>query len=258
MCSDIDMEQDYTDDSVFSRSCMLLGSEVMKKLTSEKVIIFGVGGVGSWCAESLVRSGLKHLTLVDSDVVCPSNINRQLMATTLTIGQVKVDALKNRLLEINPQAEITAIHECYTEETSQMFDLNSYDYVIDAIDSLANKAFLIINACQSSCRLFSSMGAALRLDSSKVSVSEFWNVKGDPLAASLRRRFKKSGLFPPKKFKCVYSTEQPIRMSNIAESTEDNTKHAAKRVNGSLPHVTGVFGFTLAGLVIKSMSESYV
>lgn len=130
--------------AIFGRTELLLGEDVMQALSRMKVIIFGVGGVGSWCAEGLVRSGIKHLTIVDSDRVSITNVNRQLMATVKTVGQVKVEALKARLLEINPDAEIEAVQAIYCEETADSFDLDSYDYVIDAVDSLKNKVLLIL------------------------------------------------------------------------------------------------------------------
>src|SRR5574344_509523 len=132
---------------ILKRSYMLLGDDTMHTLASLRVIVFGVGGVGSWCAESLVRSGVAHLTIVDSDRVCVTNINRQAMATTKTVGQVKVEALKERLLDINPSADIIAIQEMYTEETAESFHIENFDYIVDAIDSLTNKALLIRNAC---------------------------------------------------------------------------------------------------------------
>ena len=128
------------DSAIFRRNELLLGDKTMEHIAQQRVIIFGVGGVGSWCAESLVRSGIRLLTIVDSDRVCVTNINRQLMATTKTVGQVKVDALKERLLTINPKAEITALQQVFSEETADSFQLDSYDYIIDAIDSLKDKA----------------------------------------------------------------------------------------------------------------------
>ena len=192
---------------IFSRQELLLGTEAMEHIASVSVIIFGVGGVGSWCAESLVRSGVRHLTIVDSDTVCITNVNRQLMATTSTVGQVKVDVMKRRLLDINPEAEIEAICGVYSEETADQYDLDSYDYVIDAIDSLRDKACLILRATQSTATFFSSMGAALKMDPTKIDVAEFWKVKGCPLAAALRRKFKHAKTFPSRKFRCVYSEE---------------------------------------------------
>ena len=191
----------------FNRTRLLLGDEKMKCLDETKVIIFGVGGVGSWCAEGLVRSGIGHLTIVDSDRVCITNVNRQMMATSRTVGMVKVEALKERLLEINPDVEIKAVQAIYSEETSGQFDLDDYDYVIDAIDSLKDKAALILHATASKAKFFSSMGAALKLDPTKIEVAEFWKVRGCPLARALRQRFKKWKIFPKKKFLCVFSDE---------------------------------------------------
>ena len=143
-------------EDIFSREALLVGTEVMAAIAAKKVVIFGVGGVGSWCAESLVRSGIEHLTIVDSDVVCLSNVNRQLMATTKTVGRAKVDVLKERLLDINPSAQINAIQGVYNEETSASFNLSSYDYVVDAIDSLKDKENLILEATKTEAVLFSS------------------------------------------------------------------------------------------------------
>ena len=128
---------------IFQRTELLIGKSKMDKLRGKRVIIFGIGGVGSWCAESLIRSGIQYLTIVDSDRVCVTNINRQLMATTKTVGEVKTVVLKERLLEINPRAEINALQMIYSEENHEFFELNSYDFIIDAIDSMKNKIHLI-------------------------------------------------------------------------------------------------------------------
>ena len=238
---------------------------MFKRLQRIKVIIFGLGGVGSWCAESLVRSGVCHITLVDSDRVDVTNINRQLPATSSTVGQVKVDVMKNRLMDINPDAEIMAIRRFYTEETADEFDLSQYDYVIDAIDSLKDKALLILRATNSEAKLFSSMGAALKVDAGKISVAEFWKVQGCPLAAALRRKFKRSGQFPRRKFKCVYSPElfrnrgaQPAKSvlnGNIDVNNLDSVDMNAikAQINGTIAHTTAIFGFRLAGLVIEDL-----
>ena len=222
------------DSAIFRRNELLLGDKTMEHIAQQRVIIFGVGGVGSWCAESLVRSGIRLLTIVDSDRVCVTNINRQLMATTKTVGQVKVDALKERLLTINPKAEITALQQVFSEETADSFQLDSYDYIIDAIDSLKDKATLILLACKTKARLFSSMGAALKLDPTRIKVTEFWKVKGDPLARALRNRFKKD--CPPADDEVPSPFNKP-------------------QTNGSLAHITAIFGFMLAGLVIQDASN---
>ena len=249
------------DSAIFRRNELLLGSETMERIAQKRVIIFGVGGVGSWCAESLVRSGISRLTIVDSDCVSVTNINRQLMATTKTVGQVntninrqlmattktvgqvKVDALKERLLSINPKAEITALQQVFSEETAESFQLDTYDYIIDAIDSLKDKATLILLACQQQAKLFSSMGAALKLDPTRIKVTEFWKVKGDPLARALRNRFKKDKTFPKRKFLCIYSDE--LLKNQMPVDPED-------RGNGSIVHITAIFGLMLAGLVKRA------
>ena len=255
---------------IFNRAQLLLGSDAMERLNSIKVIIFGVGGVGSWCAESLVRSGISHLTVVDSDRVCITNINRQLMATVKTVGQVKVEALKERLLTINPMAEIDARQQIFSEETADSFCLESYDYIIDAIDSLKDKRLLIEMACQTKAVFFSSMGAALKMDPTRIKVAEFWKVEGCPLARALRQRFKRLKRKPARKFLCVYSDELlENKGHNASCGTEKCMCPKAKngpgdaallnhewcsskaQINGSLMHITAIFGMTIAGLVVK-------
>ena len=223
-----------------SRTRLLVGDEAAGRLSEIKVIVFGVGGVGSWCVEGLVRSGVRRITIVDPDLVCPSNVNRQLMATADTVGQVKVDALREHLLTVSPGAEIDARHEAFNAATAAGFDIGGYDYVVDAIDSLQDKMLLIRTACDAGVRLFSSMGAARKLDPARVKVAEFWKVYGCPLARSLRQGFKRSGLMPSRRFECVFSDEL---LDNAGTPDEP-------RANGSMVHVTAVFGFTLAGLVI--------
>ena len=253
MEADAERAAQVMNEDIFSRETLLVGAEVMAAIATKNVIIFGVGGVGSWCAESLVRSGIKHLTIVDSDVICTTNVNRQLMATTKTVGRAKVDVLKERLLDINPLAQINAIQGVYSEETSASFNLSSYDYIIDAIDSLKDKENLILEATKTDAILYSSMGAALKMDATKIQVAEFWKVKGCPLAAALRRKFRHSKKFPLKKFKCVFSEEllqnkgtQPLPMDD-----------SQKRPNGTVAHVTAIFGFMLAGMLIQDIYEAY-
>ena len=260
---------------IFKRMELLVGERVMEKTAEAKVIIFGVGGVGSWCAESLVRSGIRHLTIVDSDRVCITNINRQLMATTKTVGRVKVEALKERLLEINPNAEIEALQKIYDEETAPSFHLEDYDYIIDAIDSLKDKAHLILEACNTKAQFYSSMGAALKMDVEKIHVSEFWKVKGCPLARALRNKFRKQKQHPSRKFKCVYSEEL---LTNIGHNSTCGTEKcmcpkakvgpgdpslvnhdwcsSKAQINGTMAHVTAIFGFTIAGLVMNHIYKN--
>ena len=221
----------------------------MSRIAEKRVILFGVGGVGSWCAESLVRSGIRKLTIVDSDCVSVTNINRQLMATTKTVGQVKVDALKERLLTINPSAEITALQQVFNAESASQFGLEDYDYIIDAIDSLKDKALLILLACQTKAKLLSSMGAALKLDPTRIKTAEFWKVSGDPLARALRNRFKRDKQFPERKFQCVFSDEL---LENKMPIDPDD------KGNGSIVHITAIFGMMLAGLVVQDAVKQAV
>lgn len=234
---------------IFDRTERLLGEEMMAKLASVRVIIFGVGGVGSWCAEGLIRSGIGHLTIVDMDTVNVTNVNRQLMATTKTVGRVKVDVLRERLLEINPEADIEAVHQIYTAETEGQFDLDSYDYVIDAIDSLKDKAHLMLKACESKAVLFSSMGAACKIDPTKIRVAEFWDVRGCPLGAALRKKFKKAGTYPAHKFLCVYDDEV---LPNKGGDKGETCDYKAV-INGTTAHITGIFGLTISGLVLQDI-----
>lgn len=244
---------------IYRRSALLLGTDVLDRLAEARVIIFGVGGVGSWCAECLVRTGLTHLTIVDSDLVCVTNCNRQLMATPQTVGQVKVNAMKKRLLEINPDAEIVALNMVYDETTSESFHLEQFDFVIDAIDSLADKAHLILTATALSkankrLTLLSSMGAARRVDPLRVRQAEFWQVQGDALARALRTRFKKMKEFPACKFQCVYS-EEPLLDNRGAGQVEEESTEKKPLTNGSLCPVTATFGNALASFVIRKLMQ---
>lgn len=244
------------EEEIFNRARRLVGDESMRRLSEARVIVFGVGGVGSWCVESLVRSGVRHLTIVDSDCVCITNINRQLMANTTTIGRVKVDALKEYLLKINPTAQIEVRKEIFCRETADSFPLNDYDYIVDAIDTLQNKVLLIEMATSARGKFFSSMGAALKIDPTRIKVAEFWKVEGCPLARALRQRFKRQHRFPRKKFLCVYSDEL---LENLGPDTTletplpDNADYRRAQINGSLHHITSIFGITLAGLIIKDL-----
>ncbi|NLV53455.1 MAG: tRNA threonylcarbamoyladenosine dehydratase [Bacteroidales bacterium] len=272
------------------RAERLLGEEKVHHISQARVLIFGLGGVGSWCAECLVRSGISHLTLVDSDRVCVTNCNRQLMATSKTIGKVKVDVLRERLLEINPHAKIEALQRIYEPATAESFHMQDYDFIIDAIDSLSEKADLILRATSlpKHITFISSMGAALRIDPFMVRKAEFWKIKGDPLARALRNKFKKQKTFPSRKFYCVYSEEKPLQ--NLGESDSCGTsgclcpkakllsgqrgtdtavydapgdqslvEHewctSKAQINGSLCHITAIFGMSIAGMVIHDLAN---
>jgi len=240
---------------LFARTELLIGSEAMHSVAASRVILFGVGGVGSWCAEGLIRSGIMHLTLVDSDRVAAANSNRQLPATTRTIGELKVDVLKSRLSEINPHAEITIIPEIYSASSSDSFHLERYDYIIDAIDSFAHKMHLLLTASKTKATVFSSMGAALRMDMRQIRVAEFWNVRGCKLAAALRQQMRK-GEKPHKRIECVYSEELlENRGEETPEYTDEQGSFRKARTNGTLVQVTAIFGFTLSGLVIEDIVQ---
>jgi tRNA A37 threonylcarbamoyladenosine dehydratase len=260
---------------IFQRTELLLGSDIMSEMARKKVIIFGIGGVGSWCAESLIRTGIRHLTIVDSDRICVTNINRQLHATTQTVGEVKTDALKKRLLEINPFAIITDIQKIYNKDNHDFFQLDQFDYIIDAIDSLGPKINLIRRATRTNAVLFSSMGASLKIDPSRIKVGEFWDVIGCPLGSIVRKKIRKGDL-PAKKFLCVYSEEMLEPKGNVASCGTEKclcpkTKDApgdleladhewcSKKavINGTVAHITAIFGFTLAGLVIQDVYNSF-
>lgn len=229
----------------FQRTRLVAGDEKMQRLRATRVLVVGIGGVGSWCAEALVRSGVGHITILDRDTVAESNINRQLPALESTVGLPKVDVLGDRLLDINPDLSLEKIHDFYSPENADTYDLDSFDYIIDAIDSVACKAELILRATASSARLFSSMGAARKLHASKISTAEFRKVEGDPLARAVRQRFKKTGRFPRRKFRCVYS---PERISQPLTSDDG--------ANGTFAHTTAIFGLTLAGLVIEDIMKN--
>lgn len=211
----------------------------MSRLEAAKVAVFGLGGVGGWCVEALARTGVGRFLLVDADRVAESNINRQIVATHASVGEPKALVMKRRVLEINPAAAVDARVEFYDEATAGEFPLGGYDYVIDAIDSLDSKARLIRHAL--SCpgvELFSSMGAARRVDPLRVRRAEFWRVQGDGLARALRARFRKSGEMPGREFQCVYSDEPP-----------------ACEGLGSLAQVVAVFGMALAAMVVDDIRE---
>lgn len=250
------MKLDKYNKDIFNRAELLLGEERMQRIAGARVIIFGVGGVGSWCAETLVRSGIHRLTMVDGDEVVVSNINRQLMATTATIGQPKVEVLRQRLALINPDAEISAICGRYNAETAESFRLEEYDYVIDAIDSIGDKALLINNVTRlKDVQLFSSMGAARKFDPTKIRIADFRKVTGDPLARVLRQKFKHLGQFPERKFLCVYS-EEILPNESRAESQESRAERQETRVNGTVAHITAIFGHMLASLVLRDICQN--
>ena len=240
------MMTDLSNNDSFGRTALLAGEAMMDALRHTRVLVFGVGGVGSWCVEALARTAVGRITIVDPDRVAESNINRQMPALTSTVGRPKVDVVAERIADINPDADVEAICGSYTPKSAEIFDIGSYDYVIDAIDSLDDKADLILRCTTPATAprraFFSSMGAARKLDITKIAVAEFWKVEGCPLARALRTRFRRSGVFPQRKFKCVYSPE------SLAHRAE-----GPKGVNGTFAHATATFGLMLASLVINDL-----
>ena len=269
----------------FSRTERLLGKENMEKLSAARVCIFGIGGVGGYVAEALARSGVGHLELVDNDVVCLSNLNRQIIATHQTLGQYKVDAMKERILSINPEAEVVT-HRCfYLPETQAQFDFTTFDYVVDAIDTVAGKISLVLQAEASGTPIISSMGAGNKLDPAAFQVADIYQTSVCPLAKVMRKELKKRGV---KKLKVVYSKELPL--SPRSEETEtagvfcddqgktdmDYQEHPETRsgdahhsesetektvlsrrrsIPGSVAFVPSVAGLVIAGEVVKDLLE---
>ena len=244
--------------AIFNRAERMLGTAALEVLSRARVALFGLGGVGSWCAESLVRTGVGRLMLVDADRVAASNVNRQLMATTKTIGQFKTDALAARLRDINPDVVLDIRPQIYNAATSASFDLSEWDYVVDAIDSLDSKALLIRQALAiPTVTLFASMGAALKMDPFQIRQSPFDKVSGDGLARALRQKFRKTGGLPGRAFVCVWSPEYrenlgPADDADTVPSAENGLPSKA-RINGTVAHTTAIFGFALAGLVVDDI-----
>jgi len=237
---------------IFKRLAMVIGIDALKKLQQTKVIIFGVGGVGSWCAEALVRSGIGKIAIVDFDTVCESNVNRQLQATKSSLGRAKVEVLKERLLEINPDCEVEAWEKIFSRENSGEFGIEKANYVIDAIDNLTHKLDLIETGCASGVRFFSSMGMARKMDPTRIKTADIWKTNGCPLARLIRQGLRKRGF--DGNFTVVYGDECldniPI---DIVDDNIDDTK--GKIVNGSIVTVTATAGMVLASLVLRDICE---
>ena len=231
----------------FSRTERLLGKENMEKLAAARVCIFGIGGVGGYVAEALARSGVGHLELVDNDVICLSNLNRQIIATHETLGQYKVDVMKERILSINPTAEVTVYKCFYLPETRAQFDFTNYDYVVDAIDTVAGKIALVLQAEESGTPVISSMGAGNKLDPAAFQVADIYQTSVCPLAKVMRRELKRRGV---KKLKVVYSKEQPVAVQNDEESLLSSPRRS---IPGSIAFVPSVAGLIIAGEVVTDL-----
>lgn len=228
----------------FSRTELLLGAEAMEKLARARVAVFGIGGVGGYVVEALVRSGIGAVDLIDSDRVCLSNLNRQIIATRSTIGMYKVDAMKERILDINPDCQVE-VHRCfYLPQTRDGFDFSQYSYVVDAVDTVTAKLELAVQAKETGVPIISSMGAGNKLNPAELEVSDIYKTSVCPLAKVMRRELKTRGI---KKLKVVYSREEPIKVS---ASEEETTRRSTP---GSSAFVPSAAGLIIASEVIKDL-----
>lgn len=244
----------------FSRTQLLLGEDAMKKLGNSKVAVFGIGGVGGYVCEALVRSGVGHFDLIDDDKVCLTNINRQIIATRKTVGRYKTEVMKERMLEINPDVEVT-VHQCFfLPENADEFHFEEYDYVVDAVDTVTAKLELVMKCKEKGVPIISSMGAGNKLDASAFRVADIYKTKMCPLAKVMRRELKKRGV---KKLKVVYSEEKPIRpLEDMSISCKSNcicppgAQHKCterRDIPGSVAFVPSVAGLIIAGEVVKDL-----
>jgi len=245
----------------FSRTQLLLGEDAMKRLSEAKVAVFGIGGVGGYVVEALVRSGVRSFVLVDDDKVCLTNINRQIIATRKTVGKYKVEVMKERILEINPDAEVE-MHKCFfLPENAGDFSFQDYDYVVDAVDTVTAKLQLVMQAKEAGVPVISCMGAGNKLDPTRFEVADIYKTSVCPLAKVMRRELKKRGV---KKLKVVYSKEIPTRpIEDMSISCRTNCicppgaahKCTERRdIPGSLAFVPSVAGLIIAGEVIKDLA----
>ena len=246
----------------FSRTELLLGKEAMDKLANSKVAVFGVGGVGGYVCEALARSGVGSFDLIDDDKVCLTNLNRQIIATRKSVGKYKTDVMKERILDINPDAKVE-MHKCFfLPENADEFPFDSYDYVVDAVDTVTAKIELVLQSQKKGVPIISSMGAGNKLDGSMFQVADIYKTKVCPLAKVMRRELKKRGV---KKLKVVYSEEQPVRpLEDMSISCRTQcicppgTQHKCterRDIPGSVAFVPSVAGLIIAGEVVKDLCK---
>ena len=232
----------------FARTQLLLGADGLEKLARARVAVFGVGGVGGYVVEALARSGVGAFDLIDNDTVCLSNLNRQIIATQNTIGQYKVDVMKERILSINPEAVVNARRCFYLPETADQFDFSEYSYVVDAVDTVTAKIDIILQAQKAGVPVMSSMGAGNKLDPTKFQVADIYKTSICPLAKVMRRELKKRGV---KKLKVVYSTEEALTpMTEDLAPKEEGECTSRRSTPGSVAFVPSVAGLIIAGEVI--------
>ena len=233
----------------FDRTKRLLGADAMEKLNKAHVAVFGIGGVGGHAVDALVRSGIGTITIVDSDEVAESNINRQLIATTKSIGRKKVDAMKEHILEINPEVKVYTYDCFFLPETKDNFNFRDYDYVVDAVDTVTAKLSLVEACKEANVSIISSMGAGNKLDPTAFEVTDIYKTSVCPLAKVMRKELKVRGI---KKLKVVYSKEIPLEP--IADETfVSDEKRSRRATPGSIAFVPSVAGLILAGEVIKDL-----
>lgn len=230
----------------FSRTALLIGEESIEKLQKMRVAVFGVGGVGGFVVEALARAGVGTLDLIDNDTVSLTNINRQIIALHSTIGQSKVQVAKARVLDINPDIKVNVHETFYLPETAEAFDFTQYDYVVDAIDTVAGKLMLVEQANRTKTPIISAMGAGNKMDPSAFLVEDISKTSVCPLAKVMRRELKKRGIYH---LKVVYSKEQPL----IPGQSEETKGRMQRPVPGSISFVPSVVGLILAGEVIKDL-----
>lgn len=244
----------------FSRTELLLGKEAMERLRGSRVAVFGIGGVGGYVCEALVRSGVGAFDLIDDDKVCLTNLNRQIIATRSTVGKYKTEVMKERMLDINPEVQVET-HQCFfLPENANTFPFEEYDYVVDAVDTVTAKLELVMKCKEKNVPIISSMGAGNKLDASQFRVTDIYKTKVCPLAKVMRRELKKRGV---KKLKVVYSEEQPIRpVEDMAISCRTHCicppgaahKCTERRdIPGSVAFVPSVAGLIIAGEVVKDL-----
>ncbi|WP_024834061.1 tRNA threonylcarbamoyladenosine dehydratase [Ruminiclostridium josui] len=244
----------------FSRSELIIGVEGLEKLKNSKVAVFGVGGVGSFTVEALTRTGVGHLVLIDDDCVCLTNLNRQLHATRKTVGRPKVEVMRDRVLEINPKCDVTIIQKFYMPDVADEILDSSFDYIVDAIDTVTAKIDLVVRANQLGIPIISAMGAGNKTDPTRFQVSDIFKTTVDPLAKVVRKELRNRGI---KKLKVVYSTEEPIKPVETETSScsagcicpkgtarKCTVKH---QIPGSLSFVPSVMGLIIGGEVIKDL-----
>lgn len=236
--------------SIFSRTERLIGKTAMQRLAASRVAVFGIGGVGGHTAEALVRSGIGAIDLIDNDKVCLSNLNRQIFATQDVIGQYKTDAAKKRLMQINPDCQITLHRTFFMPETADAFDFSQYDYVVDAIDTVTGKIELVMRSYRAHTPIISSMGAGNKLNPTAFEVTDIYQTSVCPLARVMRHELKKRGI---PKLTVVYSKEPPLTpIAEISKETESSAP-GRRQIPGSTAFVPSVAGLIIAGVIVREL-----